>query len=337
MSNPIVAGIISYGMSGRIFHAPFLSTNPLFKLKAVVERNEKKMARTYPYIVSYDTVEDMLADAEIELVIVNTPNFTHFELTQQALLAGKHVLVEKPAAANTAEIEILFETAKAANRKLTFYQNRRWDSDFLAVKEVIESGKLGRLTEVHLRYDRYKPQLQTKPFKETKTPVNGTIYDLGPHIIDQAIILFGRPLSFDKTVASQRDNSIVVDYFNFRLTYPGNFNVYLTSGLLIPEPVPSFVVHGTLGSFLKYRTDVQEEQLDSGMFPTDESYGLETAGSEGKLVTIGADGEKNVEWVKSEKGDYNGLFNAVYHTIRDNALYPVTEEHIYWQMELLEA
>jgi predicted dehydrogenase len=324
-------------MSGRIFHAPFLSTNPLFKLKAVVERNEKKMARTYPYIVSYDTVEDMLADAEIELVIVNTPNFTHFELTQQALLAGKHVLVEKPAAANTAEIEILFETAKAANRKLTFYQNRRWDSDFLAVKEVIESGKLGRLTEVHLRYDRYKPQLQTKPFKETKTPVNGTIYDLGPHIIDQAIILFGRPLSFDKTVASQRDNSIVVDYFNFRLTYPGNFNVYLTSGLLIPEPVPSFVVHGTLGSFLKYRTDVQEEQLDSGMFPTDESYGLETAGSEGKLVTIGADGEKNVEWVKSEKGDYNGLFNAVYHTIRDNALYPVTEEHIYWQMELLEA
>jgi len=337
MSNPIVAGIISYGMSGRIFHAPFLSTNPRFKLKAVVERNEKKMARTYPDIVSYDSVADMLADPEIELVIVNTPNFTHFDLTKQALLAGKHVLVEKPAAANTAEIKILFDTAKAANRKLTFYQNRRWDSDFLAVKEVIESGKLGRLTEVHLRYDRYKPELQTKPFKETKTPVNGTIYDLGPHIIDQAIILFGRPLSFDKTVHSQRDNSIVVDYFNFRLTYPGNFNVYLTSGLLIPEPVPAFVVHGTLGSFLKYRTDLQEEQLDGGMLPTHEFYGIEAAGCEGKLVTIGADGKKNVEWVKSEKGDYNGLFNAVYHTIRDNALYPVTEEHIYWQMELLEA
>ncbi|RZA02650.1 MAG: oxidoreductase [Sphingobacteriaceae bacterium] len=337
MSNPIVTGIISYGMSGRIFHAPFLSTNPRFKLKAVVERNEKKMARAYPDIVSYDSVEAMLADTEIELVIVNTPNYTHFELAKQALLAGKHVLVEKPAAANTDEIKILLDTAKAANRKLTFYQNRRWDSDFLAVKEVIESGKLGRITEVHLRYDRYKPELQTKPFKETKTPVNGTIYDLGPHIIDQAIILFGKPLSFNKTVHSQRDNSIVIDYFNFRLTYPGNFNVYLTSGLLVAEPVPSFVVHGTLGSFLKYRTDVQEEQLDGGMLPTNEAYGIEAQGSEGKLITIGANGQKNVERIKSGKGDYNGLFNAVYHTIRDNALYPVTEEHIYWQMELLEA
>ncbi|GAB2970666.1 scyllo-inositol 2-dehydrogenase [Mucilaginibacter puniceus] len=337
MVNPIVTGIISYGMSGRIFHAPFLSTNPRFKLKGVVERNEKKMGRTFPDIVSYDSVDDMLADPEIELVIVNTPNFTHFDLTKQALLAGKHVLVEKPAAANTAEIETLFDTAKAAGRKLTFYQNRRWDSDFLAVKAIIESGKLGRLTEVHFRYDRYKPELSVKPFKETETPVNGLVYDLAPHIIDQAIILFGKPLSFDKTVALQRDNSIVVDYFNFRLTYPGNFNVYLTSGLLIPEPVPSFVVHGTLGSFLKYRTDVQEEQLDGGMMPTDEQYGIEAPGSEGKLVTIEADGKKIVEWVTSEKGDYNNLFNAVYHTIRDNALYPITEEHIYWQMELLEA
>jgi len=113
--------------------------------------------------------------------------------------------------------------------------------------------------------------------------------------------------------------------------------VYLTSGLLIPEPVPAFVIHGTLGSFFKYRTDVQEEQLDGGMLPTHKFYGIEAAGSEGKLVTIGADGEKNIEWVRSGKGDYNGLFNAIYHTIRDNALYPVTEEHVYWQMELLEA
>lgn len=337
MTNPIVTGIISFGMSGRIFHAPFLSTNPRFKLKAVVERNQKKMAQSYPGIVSYDSVEEMLNDPEIELVVVNTPNFTHFDLTRQALLAGKHVLVEKPAAANTAEIKILFETAEAMDRKLTFYQNRRWDSDFMAVKEVIESGRLGRLTEVSFRYDRYKPALQVKPFKETETPVNGLVYDLAPHIIDNAIILFGKPLSFDKTTFSQRDNSIVVDHFNYRLTYPGQFNVYLTSGLLIPEPIPSFVVHGTLGSFIKDRCDVQEAQLDAGMSPLHEDYGIEPAGCEGKLVTIDVDGKKNVEYMKSKKGDYNNLFNAVYHTIRDNALYPITEEHVAWQMELLEA
>ncbi|MEO8884883.1 MAG: Gfo/Idh/MocA family oxidoreductase [Mucilaginibacter sp.] len=336
MSKPIVTGIISFGMSGRIFHAPFLSTNKQFKLKAVVERNQKKMAAYYPDIVSYDSIDEMLVDPEIELIVVNTPNFTHFELSKQALLAGKHVLLEKPAAGNSAELKILFDTAKAADRKLTFYQNRRWDSDFMAVKEVIESGRLGHITEVHFRYDRYKPQLQAKPFKETKTPVNGLVYDLAPHIIDQALLLFGKPMSFDKTTFSQRENSIVVDYFNFRLSY-GQFNVYLTSGLLIPEPIPAFVVHGTLGSFHKHRTDVQEAQLDAGMSPLDEAYGIEPVGSEGKLVTIGTDNNKTVEYITSQKGDYSNLFNALYHTIRQNALYPVTEEHVSWQMELLEA
>jgi scyllo-inositol 2-dehydrogenase (NADP+) len=338
MSNPIVTGILSYGMSGRIFHAPFLSTNAGFKMKAVVERHNKKMAADYPDIVSYNSVEELLGDGEIELVIVNTPNFTHFDFAKQALLAGKHVLIEKPAAGNTKEVKELYDLAKSRNLHVFVYQNRRWDSDFLAVKEIIESGRLGRLTEVHLRFDRYKPILAVKKFKETKdTPINGLVYDLGPHIIDQALFLFGRPLSFDKAVASQRDSSEVVDYFNFRLDYPGELKVYLTGALLIPEPMPSFVIHGTLGSFIKHRRDVQEPQLDSGMLPTDPAYGIESEGSEGKLVIIGTDDEKMVEWVPSYKGNYNHLFDAVHHTIRNGALYPITEEHISWQLELLEA
>jgi scyllo-inositol 2-dehydrogenase (NADP+) len=325
-------------MSGRIFHAPFLSTNPGFKLKAVVERHHKKMAATHPDIVSYGSVDELLNDPEIELIIVNTPNFTHFDFAKQALSAGKHVLIEKPAAANVKEVKELYDTAKLSGLHVFVYQNRRWDSDFLAVKQIIESGRLGRLTEVQLRYDRYKPILAVKPFKETKdTPVNGLVYDLAPHIVDQAMALFGRPLSFDKITAKQRDNSAVIDYFNFRLNYPGELKVYLTGGLLIPEPTPSFVVHGTLGSFLKYRCDVQEPQLDGGMLPTDPAYGIEPDGSEGKLVTMGLDDAKNIEWIKSGKGNYNHLFDAVYHTIRNNALYPITEEHISWQMELLEA
>lgn len=325
-------------MSGRLFHAPFLNTNPGFTLKAVVERHQKKMASAYPDIVSYNSMDELLNDCEIELIIVNTPNFTHFDFAKQVLLAGKHVLVEKPAAANSKEVKELYDLAKSLNLHVFVYQNRRWDSDFLSVKEIIESGRLGRLSEVHLRYDRYKPILAVKPFKETgDTPVNGLVYDLAPHIVDQAMVLFGRPVSFDKTTAKQRDDSQVVDYFNFRLNYPGELKVYLTGGLLFPEPVPSFVVHGTLGSFLKYRKDPQEPQLDSGMLPTDPAYGIEPEGSEGKLVTMGADDEKTIEWIKSGRGNYNHLFDAVYQTIRNNAIYPITEEHISWQMELLEA
>jgi scyllo-inositol 2-dehydrogenase (NADP+) len=338
MSAPIVTGLLAYGMSGRVFHAPFLSTNPQFKLKAVVERNQKKMAAHYPDIVSYNSVEEILNDSEIELIIVNTPNFTHFDFAKQALNAGKHVLIEKPAAGNVAEIKELFDTARANNRQVFCYQNRRWDSDFLSVKEVIESGRLGKLNEVTFRYDRYKPLLNPKPFKETKdTPINGIVYELGPHLIDQAIHLFGRPLAFDKLITIQRENSVVPDYMNYRLTYPGGLIVYLTSGLLIVDALPAFTVHGSVGSYTKYRCDVQEAQLDKGILPTDDAYGIEPLGMEGKLVTIGTDGEKNIEFIPSLKGAYANLFYAVYHSIRENALYPITEEHMAWQMELLEA
>jgi predicted dehydrogenase len=232
----------------------------------------------------------------------------------------------------------LFYVARANNRQVFGYQNRRWDSDFLSLKEVIESGRLGRLTEVSLRYDRYKPALNPKPFKETKeTPINGIVYELGPHLIDQAIHLFGKPLTFDKFITIQRDLSEVPDYVNYRLTYPAGLVVYLTSGLLIADQLPAFVAHGTIGSYSKYRCDVQEAQLDKGMLPTDDAYGIEPLGMEGKLVTVGADGEKAIEFVPAIKGDYANLFYAIYHTIRENALYPITEEHMAWQMELLEA
>ena len=337
MSAPIVTGLMSYGMSGRIFHAPFLTTNPGFKFKAVVERHEKKMQQRYPDVLSYDTVDELLNDSEIELIIVNTPSYTHFEYAMKALQAGKHVLLEKPATVTSAEVKQLFDAARQLNLHLLLYQNRRWDSGFLSVKEVIESGRLGELIEIHFRYDRYRMALSAKAAKETKaTPASGLLYDLGPHLIDNVIALFGRPLSFKKTTAIHRPGSEVVDYFQLHLSYPNQLNVYLTSGLLIAEALPGFVVHGTLGSFIKEKCDQQEAQLDGGMLPTDPTFGIEPAGSEGKLVTMGIDNQKTVEWITAPKGDYNGLFNAVHHTIRNNALYPVTEEHVAWQIEILE-
>ena len=337
MSSPIVTGLMAYGMSGRLFHAPFLSTNPQFKLKAVVERNQKKMATDYPYIVSYDGVDELLNDPEIELIVVNTPSFTHADFAKRVLAAGKHVLIEKPVSATAAEVKELFDLGKKVNRQVMVYQNRRWDSDFLSVKEVIESGRLGRLAEVHIRYDRYKPELAIKPFKEGgDIPAAGVRYDLGAHIVDQAIHLFGKPLSFDRVDAIQRERSEVFDYMNLRLVYPGGLVVNLVSGLLIADPLPAFVVHGSLGTFSKNRCDVQEAQLNVPIMPNDPAYGVEPVGCEGKLVTIGIDGEKSIEFITAPKGDYNNLFYAVYHAIRENALYPITEEHIIWQMEMLE-
>ena len=338
MSKPIVTGIMSYGMSGRIFHAPFISTNPGFKLKAIVERHEKKAANRYPGIISYNSVDELLNDEEIELVVVNTPNNTHFDYAIKALSAGKHILLEKPAAATSAEVKTMFDLARKLNKHIMLYQNRRWDSGFLSVKEVVESGRLGNLIEVHFRFDRYKRAIGPKVFKETAaTPANGLVYDLGAHLVDNAIALFGKPLSFEKTTGIYRENSEVVDYFNFHLKYPNQLNVFLTSGLLFAEALPGFVVHGTEGSFVKNRCDVQEAQLDGGMLPNEAGYGLEPEGSDGKLAIMNADNVKSVEWIKAPYGNYPGLFEAVYNTVRNGALYPVTEEHVAWQLELLEA
>jgi scyllo-inositol 2-dehydrogenase (NADP+) len=338
MSTPIITGLMAYGMSGRIFQAPFLTTNPGFKFKAVVERNQKKAQLRYPDVLSYNSIEELLADDEIELIVVNTPNDTHFDYTIRAFNAGKHVLLEKPAAATSAEVKIMYDLARKKNLHLMLYQNRRWDSGFLQVKEIIESGRLGQLEEVYFRMDRFKRALSPKSFKETAaTPANGLVYDLGAHLVDNAIALFGKPLSFTKTIGVYREWSEVPDYFTYHLKYPNQLNVFLTSGLLVAEILPGFAIHGTEGSFVKDRCDVQETQLDGGMLPTDAAYGIEPEGSDGMLVLMDLDNKRHVEYLKAPKGDYMGLFNAVYHTVHQNALYPITEEHIAWQIELLEA
>src|ERR1700744_3676005 len=184
MSQPIITGLMAYGMSGRVFHAPFVSLHPGFTLKAVVERHEKKAAADYPGITSYNSTDELLNDSEIELVIINTPPHTHFELAKKTLEAGKHVLIEKPIVASSSEVSILYDLGRKMGKHVMVYQNRRWDSDFVSVKKIIESGKLGELIEVHFRFDRYKATLSPKLFKESKSvPANGLGYDLGPHLL----------------------------------------------------------------------------------------------------------------------------------------------------------
>ncbi len=336
--SPIATGLLAYGMSGKLFHAPFLALHPGFELRAVVERHQPRMAADYSDIRSRPSTEALLADPTLELVVVNTPNDTHHDLTRQALLAGKHVLVEKPVATSVAQWHALTALARQQGRHLLAYQNRRWDTDFAAVRRVVQSGQLGRLIEVHFRFDRFRPVLHTKVFKEDGRPGSGLLYDLGPHLLDQAISLFGKPLSVEKTTGSFRHGSQVDDSFTLQLRYPQGLNVWLSGSLLVADPGPAFVLHGTLGSYQKDRTDPQEAQLLAGIRPDDPAYGRERADQAGRLVLADPAGHNHVLPPVADvaaPSTFMDLFEAVYQTIRHNQPYPIKDEELEWQLEAL--
>jgi len=337
MKKPIITGILSYGMSGRVFHAPFIHASSDFELRAVTERSTKAIHEHYTGVISYDSVDELLKDPDIELVIINTPNNTHYEYAKQALLAGKHVLVEKPFAAVSSEAQELFTLGKERNLKVLVYQNRRWDSDFLSVKSALDSGKLGAPIEAHFRFDRYRNEISKKTFKELPLPASGLTFDLGPHLLDQVISIWGKPASFVKTTGIFRTESKVDDYMHVHLRYESGLNVFVTASLLTASPLPSFVVHGTKGSYIKSRTDVQEDQLQAGVTPDSPEYGLEHDGNQGKLISINETGERSTEYTTSLKGNYDRLFAAVHDSIRNDVPYPISEEDIMAQMQILEA
>ncbi|WP_113651148.1 Gfo/Idh/MocA family oxidoreductase [Pedobacter namyangjuensis] len=337
MNHQINTGLLAYGMSGKVFHAPFVDAHPAFNFKAIVERTKKLAQLDYPNIVSHNSVEDLLADDSIDLVIINTPNYTHYEYAKKALNAGKHILVEKPFTATSAQAKEIFELANSLGKKALVYQNRRYDSGFNAVKNIIESGKLGKLVEVHFRYDRYRNEIGAKLFKEEPFEASGLSYDLGPHLLDQAISLFGKPERYFKTLAKHRDHTKVDDYFSIQLVYPNDLNVYLTASMLVADIKDAFVLNGTMGSFSKNHADVQEEQLLKGMKPTDEGYGIEKSTDAGTLTEVTADGGRKATVVPSKKGDYMGIFEAVYQSLVNNVPYPVTEQDILTQLEILES
>lgn len=337
MEKAIVTGLLAFGMSGKVFHAPFIDAHPGFKFHAVLERNQKKAAVDYPGVKSYDNFEELVSDPEIELVIVNTPNFTHADYTRRSLQAGKHVLVEKPFTATSAEAKELFELARSLGKKIFIYHNRRWDSDCTSIQKIVESGQLGQINEVHYRYDRYRKAIGPKIFKEEPHPASGLLYDLGPHLLDQAISLFGKPDSFYKVLGKHRPDTKVDDYFMIHLAYPNDLNVFLTSSLLVADPQKAFVLHGSAGSFIKGRSDVQEEQLLKGMKLSNPVYGIEPAESKGRLTIIDDQGNPDVTYIDSENGNYIGLFEAVYQSIINEKPYPITEDQIIIQLEILEA
>lgn len=331
---PVRTGLLSYGMSGRLFHAPFVHAHPGFTFSAVTERSQKKANAVYPDVTSYDTPEALIDDPAIELIIINTPNNTHFDYAKKALLSGKHVLIEKPLATSVAEAKELFDIGKKQKRYVMAYQNRRWDSDFLAVKEVLAGKKLGKLVEVHIRFDRFKLMIEGKAFKEEPIPGAGLAWNLAPHVLDQAIALFGQPIQCLKSTAGHRTGTKVDDYAFFHLQYKYDLQVYVYVSLLCARPGPAYVLHGKKGSFIKERTDIQEKQLDKGVSIFGPEYGKDP--SQGELTLTNGNGELTTKPVPTPRGNYIELFEAVYRQIRHQHLYPVTKDDILCQLEILE-
>ncbi len=332
---PIKTALLSYGMSGKLFHAPFIQLHPGFELAGSWERSKKLIGDSYPGVTSYPSLEAVLADESVQLVIVNTPTGTHYSYAKQALLAGKHIVVEKAFTSTVAEAIELKELAAEKNKKISVFQNRRWDSDFKTVKKIIDEGWLGDIVEAEIHFDRYKAELSPKPHKEIAGPGSGLLKDLGPHIIDQALNLFGYPQALFADIRITRPSSEVDDWFDILLFYPG-LRMRLKSGLFVREALPGYIFHGTKGSFIKKRTDIQENELLAGKIPNTTDWGTEPANEKGLLHT-----EKNGKIIrkkiKSLQGNYYGYYEGVYKAITEDAPMPVTAEEGIQVMELIEA
>jgi len=322
---PINTAILSFGMSGQIFHAPFLQVVPGFNFYAVWERTKNSAGQKYPSVKTYRTLQELLADPAVELVVVNTPNYTHYEYTKSALLAGKHVVVEKPFVVTVAEGEELIALAKQQNKVLSVYHNRRFDSDFRTIREILQEGWLGTIVEAEFHYDRYKPELSPKVHKETPGPGTGALYDLGSHLIDQALTLFGMPHAVFADIRIVRPLSKVDDYFEVLLYYPDK-RVRLHSSYLVREPLPSYSIHGSLGSFIKARTDVQEAALQAGMTPDAPDWGVEPDKEKGLLHTE-KEGKQIRELITSLRGNYGDFYEQLEKAISAGGPNPVSPEH----------
>ncbi len=332
---PINTAICSFGMSGWVFHAPFISTHPGFNFYAVWERSKNLAQEKYPDAKVYRTLEEMLADEAVELVIVNTPNNTHYSYTKQALLAGKNVVCEKPFTVTVAEAEELIALAKEKGLHLSVFQNRRYDSDYRTIKDVLDQKLLGNIVEAEFHFDRFKEELSPKAHKETAGQGTGALYDLGSHLIDQALQLFGMPSAVFADIVAMRPISQVDDYFEL-LFYYVDMRVRIKGSYQVREALPGYVIHGSKGSFIKPKTDVQEGQLQAGKLPTDADYGIEPESEKGLLHTE-MDGKITREYLHSKTGNYTDYYEGIYNAIRNHRPLPVTAEEGKNVIKIIEA
>jgi scyllo-inositol 2-dehydrogenase (NADP+) len=314
MSKPIVTALASYGMSGHVFHAPFIEAHPGFQLKYILERTASLSAERYPKSIIARSFEEVLNDQEVELIVVNTPNQLHAPMAKQALLAGKHVIVEKPFSITVEEGKDVMKTARQQEKTLNVFHNKRFEGEFKTVRQLIQDGVLGQLSLFETHFDRYRPEIGPKKWKEEDVPGAGLLYDLGPHMIDQALVLFGWPKAITGDLQKQREGSKVIDYFHITLHYDGH-DAIVTAGMFADGPVVKYLIKGTKGIFTKYGADPQEALLKQGVLPTTYDWGKEASSQWGKITSI--KGEES--FVPTLAGTYMDYYESIYQTIREGA------------------
>ena len=317
----VSTGICSYGMSGKLFHAPFIEAHPGYELSAIVERHNNDSKERYPHAKLYRSVEKLCADNDLQLIVVNTPTHLHFEHAKMVLQAGKNMVIEKPFAINVKDAEEITALAQKNKLFISVYQNRRYDGDFRAVKEVIQNELLGEIREVEIRYDRYRPNFGGKQHKEGNMPGAGNLFDLSPHLVDQAIQLFGFPHAIFADLIIMRDDVAVPDYFEL-LFYYDRLRIRLKASVIARESTYAYILHGMKGTYLQQRSDMQEQQLLAGVKPSLENWCPAPASPDGLLHTE-INGEVIRKETTSAPGNYMGYYDDVYKALTGDGANPV--------------
>jgi predicted dehydrogenase len=303
-------------MSGEVFHAPYIESNPHFCLKYILERTKERSAERYPNATIVRSYEEILADKEVELVVVNTPHALHHPMAKMALLAGKHVIIEKPFAVNVEQCLELQELAQTEGLMIAVYHNKRLEGDYTYFKSLLERKDWGALQQVDIRYDRWKPKPGHKLWKEQDLPGAGILYDLGSHLIDFSLSLFGKPNNITAKEKIERMGSPISDAFDIQLAYEG-FNVNLGASMMTKEPGPKVVARWEHAEVSILGNDPQEGLLINGISPTNSIFDQESVPQKSKITSSGNELEETVPM-----GDYNLFYQNVYeHLHLGNSLY----------------
>lgn len=326
---PIKTAVVGYGFSARTFHLPFIQHSSDFELVAISSRQAEQVAADWPGVQCFADAEAMFAESGAELVIITAPNRVHASLAQAALLADLHVVVEKPFVTRVADGEALLALAKARGRVLSVYHNRRWDGDFLTVQQLLADGTLGRVRHFESHFDRFRPALRER-WRETDSDGGGLLFDLGPHLLDQALQLFGWPSALTASVETWREGSTLPDYFSITLHYPDKQAV-LSASLFCAAPNRRFVIQGDAGTYVKAGLDPQEDALRAGGAPVGDDWGREAAEWAGQRYDAAG-----VQAVTTQAGDYRRYFSGLAASIRQGAPAPVCASSALGGIQLIE-
>jgi scyllo-inositol 2-dehydrogenase (NADP+) len=340
VTEPIRCGVIGFGLAGRVFHSAVIDATQGLELSGIVQRSGDAAQKAYPHVPVFASLDAMLGQAKLDVVVVATPNDTHVPLAEQCLRAGKHVVIDKPAAVSSSEAASLFPAVRETGRRVFVYHNRRWDGDFLTVQQLVEGDRLGAVRTFESHFDRFRPTPKAGAWREEAGHGNGILLDLGSHLGDQALVLFGLPTAVWGDVRSERASSSVDDAFDLRLYYPhlsdSQFTVWLRSTSLSPLPAVRFLVEGTQGSYRKDNLDPQEDALRAGDLFKTAPWGMDPESAWGAITTLGPNNVTQHTTVPTLPGDYRGFYANVRDTLLGKAEQAVTLLDAWRVLRLLE-